>query len=319
MQQRTPRTTRTEGPPVGVETGDQVAEQGPIPTQQRQGHQTSRTVRPRWRSLLIHGILIGGALVMLYPLMWMISASVKPASEIFSDPGLIPDRFLWSNYSDGWTQLQEPFSRFFWNSFLVTSLTVVGNVFSCAVVAYAFARLTFPLRRTWFALMLVTVMLPTHVTLIPQYILFFNLEWVNTYLPLIVPNFLATSTFFVFLFVQFIRGIPTEIDDAARVDGCGPYRLFFMIILPLMKPALVTAAILSAINSWDEFLGPLLYLSDVEKFTVPLALRLFLDQTGESSYGPMLAMSVLSLVPIFIVFIIFQRRIIQGIATTGIK
>ena len=196
---------------------------------------------------------------------------------------------------------------------------VVGNLFSCSLAAYAFARLEFRFKPVLFGLMLGTIMLPFHVVLVPQYILFHTINWTNTYLPLVVPKFLAVDAFFIFLMVQFIRGLPRELDDAATVDGCGPIAVFWRIIIPLMRPALAVTAVFTFIWTWNDFLTPLLYLTDRSKFTVPVALNAFLDSSGASSWGPMFAMSLLSLVPLFVVFILAQKQLVSGIATVGIK
>ena len=271
------------------------------------------------RSLLTHGILCLAAVAMLYPLLWMISSSLKPEALIFSEPSLWPSRLELGNYVRGWFGLRVPFTRFYLNSFLVAALSVIGNVAACSLAAFAFARLRFFGRRLCFALMLGTLMLPYHVTLVPQYVLFRQLGWINTYLPLVVPKFLATDAFFIFLMVQFFRGIPRELDEAATIDGCGPWRIYWSIILPLSKPVLATAAIFSFIWTWDDFFGPLVYLSHIQQYTVPLALSSFVDSTARSAWGPLFAMSVLSLVPVFVVFVLFQRLIIQGIALSGLK
>ena len=256
---------------------------------------------------------------MAYPLLWMVSSSVKPSTEIFTDLSLWPSSVDLGNYVSGWDVSGTNFSRYFVNSFIVSAGAVVGNVLACSLTAYAFARLDFRLKKFWFAVMLVTVMLPYHIILIPQYILFLNLGWVNTFLPLIVPKFLATDAFFIFLMVQFIRSLPRDLDDAAAVDGCGPFRFYLLIILPLLGPALVTTAIFTFIWTYGDFLSQLVYLTDPNMYTVPLGLRMFLDVTGQSAWGELFAMSVLTLVPTFLVFIFFQRRIIEGIATTGIR
>jgi len=274
-------------------------------------------VRPK--RILLHLALIAGAVVMIYPLLWLASSSLKPSSQIFSDPGLWPSKLRLQNYADGWRGAALPFSVFFGNSFLISALAVIGNVMACSLVAYAFARLIFRFKRTLFALMLATIMLPLHATLIPQYILFHSLGWVNTILPLVVPKFLAADAFFVFLMVQFIRGIPRELDEAAAIDGAGPFRIYRSIILPLLTPALVTTAVFSFIWTYEDFLTPLVYLTDMASYTVPQGLRLFMASTGVSAWGPMLAMSLLSLVPLFVLFFVFQRRLIEGIATTGLK
>lgn len=276
------------------------------------------TTRPRPR-ILAHLGLIAIAVLMMYPLVWMISSSLKPESEIFSSPGLIPQEWTLTNYIEGWNGIQRPFSHYMLNSIFIAVLAVIGNVIACSLAAYAFARLHFPLKRTLFAIMLATMMLPIHVQIIPQYIIFDSLAWLDTFLPLVVPKFLAVDAFFIFLIVQFIRGIPRELDFAARVDGCGPVNIFFRVILPLLKPALVTTAIFTFIWSYNDFFAQVIFLSSNENFTAPLALKLFLDQSTVSSWGPMFAMSVVSLVPLFAFFLFFQRGLIEGIATTGFK
>ncbi len=271
-------------------------------------------------SIFRHAILILAAFAMLYPLLWMIGSSFKPDNLIFSDPGLIPGAWDSSNYVSGWDALRVSFTTFYANSFIIAGLAVVGNLIGCSLAAFAFARLNFRLKWFWFAMMMGTLMLPYHVTLVPQYILFLNFGWVNTYLPLVVPRFLAVDAFFIFLMVQFFRGIPREIDEAAIMDGCGPWRIYWRIMLPLSMPVLATAAIFSFIWTYDDFLGPLIYLNDMRQYTVPLALRAFIDSSGgESLYGEMFAMSALSLVPVFIVFLAFQRLIIRGIALGALK
>jgi multiple sugar transport system permease protein len=202
---------------------------------------------------------------------------------------------------------------------LVVLGCIVGNLVSCSMAAYAFARLNFSGKKWWFVIMLTTIMLPIHVIIVPQYILFSQLGWVNTFIPLILPKILATDAFFVFLMVQFIRGIPRELDEAARLDGCGHPRIFAQVILPLMVPALATTAIFTFIWTWNDFFSQLLYLTKPEMYTVPLALRAFMDATSSTSWGPLFAMSVVSLVPIFLVFLFGQRFLIAGISTTGGK
>jgi multiple sugar transport system permease protein len=267
-----------------------------------------------------HVLLIAAALLMLYPLIWMVSASFKPEGEIFTGLGLIPQDPTLSNYAQGWTGLGQPFTGFFLNSIVLCALAVLGNLFSCTLAAYAFARLRFPLRRLFFALMLLTIMLPFHATVVPQYILFKALGWIGTFLPLVVPKFLAVDAFFVFLLVQFIRTIPRELDDAAKIDGAGPFRIFLQVVLPLTIPALATTAIFTFIWTWNDFFSQLLYLgSTVQSFTVPVALRSFIDVTSGSTWGQLVAMSLVSLVPIFGFFLAFQRLLLEGISTTGMR
>jgi multiple sugar transport system permease protein len=277
------------------------------------------SARPGWRPVIAHTLLVTASLGMLYPVLWMLASSFKPEAQIFTDFSLWPDSFNLRAYRDGWTSLQVSFTRFFLNSVFVATAAVIGNVLACSLAAFAFARLNFRFKRVWFALMLGTLMLPYHVTLIPQYVLFLHLGWVDTFLPLVVPKFLAVDAFFIFLMVQFFRTIPRELDEAAMMDGCGPFGIYWRVILPLSLPVLATAAIFSFIWTWDDFFGPLIYLNDMNHYTVPLALRSFIDSTGRSEWGPLFAMSILSLVPVFLVFLFFQRLIIQGIAMSGLK
>jgi multiple sugar transport system permease protein len=271
------------------------------------------------RSLLKHLLLIAASLVMIYPVLWMLVSSFRPTDVIFRTPGLWVNDLIIENYTEGWNALSDPFTTYLINSAIVVIGAIAGNLLSCSLAAYAFARLQFRFKAVWFSIMLVTIMLPIHVVLVPQYILFNYLGWVNTFIPLILPKFLATDAFFVFLMVQFIRGIPRELDEAARIDGCGHWQIFYRIMVPLMTPALATTAIFTFIWVWSEFFTSLIYLTDPTKYTVPLALRSFLDSTSGSNWGAMFAMSIVSLIPIFLAFLFGQRYLVKGIATTGGK
>ena len=274
------------------------------------------------RSWLVFGrhvLLIVFGLTMLYPLLWMVSSSLKPDELIFRDPSLIPTAIDLTNYPDGWDGLRRPFSHYLVNSTIVVLGSVLGNLLSCSMAAYAFARLDFPGRRVLFGLMLMSIMLPIHVIIVPQYVLFSGLGWINTFLPLIVPKLLATDAFFVFLLVQFFRGIPRELDEAARIDGCGHIRFYWSVMLPLAVPALATTAIFTFIWTWNDFFSQLIFLTKPDSWTVPVALRSFVDATSESSYGSLFAMSIVSLTPVFLVFLFGQKYLVRGIATTGIK
>jgi multiple sugar transport system permease protein len=275
----------------------------------------------RWyEGLTAHVVLIAILLVALYPIAYMFGTSFKSPQEILNNVNVIPRDFSPQNYADGWTGIPGvTFGTFFINSAVIATGVVIGNVVACSLAAFAFARLKFPLRGFWFAIMIGTLLLPHHVLIVPQYVLFNSLEWINTPLPLIVPKFLATEAFFVFLMVQFMRGIPRSLDEAAEIDGCGPYRRFFFVVLPLTKPALVTTAVFSFIWTWNDFFTQLVYLNDLDAYTVPIGLRLFLDSSGQAAIAPMFAMSVLSLVPVFLFFLVFQRLIVDGINTSGIK
>jgi multiple sugar transport system permease protein len=279
----------------------------------------ARPIRAGVRSLAKHAGLILLALVMLYPVLWMVVSSLRPNNEIFRSPGLALSGLRIENYSEGWNALASPFGHYLINSAIVVLGCVIGNLVSCSLAAYAFARLEFTGKKVFFAVMLGTIMLPIHVIIVPQYVLFSQLGWINTFLPLIVPKFLATDAFFVFLMVQFIRGLPRELDEAARIDGAGHPRIFLRVVLPLMVPALATTAIFTFIWTWNDFFSQLIYLTDPAKYTVPVALRSYVDATVSTSWGSMFAMSVVSLLPVFLAFLLGQRFLIKGIATTGIK
>ncbi|BCW20357.1 carbohydrate ABC transporter permease [Pseudarthrobacter enclensis] len=273
----------------------------------------------RTKSLVKHAILILAGGLMIYPLLWMVVSSLRPNELIFREPGLWLESLEMSNYTSGWSALTHPFGHYMINSAVVVIGSILGNLISCSMAAYAFARLQFTGKKLFFGIMLLTIMLPFHVIIVPQYILFSQIGWVNTFWPLIVPKLLATDAFFVFLMVQFIRGIPKELDEAARIDGAGHPRIFLRVILPLMVPALATTTIFTFIWTWNDFFGALIYLTDPDMFTVPVALRAFVDSQSATSWGSLFAMSIVSLLPVFLVFLFGQRFLIKGIATTGIK
>jgi multiple sugar transport system permease protein len=278
----------------------------------------TRRGRPATR-LIAHAAIILLGLLMIYPLLWLVVSAFRPQDQIFSEPGLVPRELTLQNFVDGWDAIGLPFGVFLLNSTVVAGLAVIGNLFSCTLAAYAFARLEFRFKPFFFAIMLGTIMLPFHVVLVPQYIMFQSIGWTNTFLPLVVPKFLAVDAFFIFLMVQFIRGLPRELDDAATVDGCGPIAVFWRIILPLMRPALAVTAVFTFIWTWNDFLSPLLYITDRNLFTTPVALNAFQDSTGSTSWGPMFAMSLVSLIPLFVIFLLAQKHLVRGIATTGLK
>lgn len=273
----------------------------------------------RLPKLLKHFLLITAGIVMIYPVLWMIVSSLRSNDQIFNDPGLLLTNPQRENYSNGWTALEHPFGHYMINSAIVVLGCVVGNLFSCSMAAYAFARLQFKGKAPLFAIMLLTIMLPIHVVIVPQYIMFSQLGWTNTFIPLILPKLLATDAFFVFLMVQFIRGLPRELDEAARLDGCNHAQIFLKIILPLMVPALATTAIFTFIWTWNDFFSQLIYLTDPDQYTVPVALKSFVDATANTSWGSLFAMSIVSLLPIFLAFLFGQKFLIRGMATTGSK
>jgi multiple sugar transport system permease protein len=265
-----------------------------------------------------HLLLIAFSLLMLYPVIWWVGASLKTTAEM-SSPSLWPSTPIWGNYTKGWQFSPEfTFGRFFGNTLLMEFWNVLGGVLTSAIVAYGFARLNFRFRGALFSILLLTMMLPGQVTIVPQYILYNKLQLMDSYIPLILPHFFGGGAFFIFLLVQFIRGIPRELDEAAKIDGASVYGIFYRIVLPLIKPALVTVAIFTFIWSWDDFFAQMLYLNSVGKFTVGLALRMYVDQF-EIQWGRLLAMSLLSVMPSVILFFFAQKQFVEGIATTGLK
>ncbi len=272
-------------------------------------------------NIVYHVIVAGFSIVMVYPLLWMVMSSFKETSTIFTTAtSLIPEKFVLENYVNGWKGFAKvSFSTFFKNSLFISITATVGTLCSSAIVAYGFARCRFPGKKILFAAMLASMMLPAQVLMIPQYLWYQKLGWVNTYMPLIVPYCFATQGFFVYMMSNFIEGIPTELDESAKIDGCSYYSIFLRIILPLMKPALITGCIFSFIWRWDDFLGALLYVNSTEKYPVSLALKLFCDPGSSSDYGAMFAMATLSILPAVILFVCLQKYLVEGITTSGLK
>ncbi|GAB3172872.1 carbohydrate ABC transporter permease [Myceligenerans halotolerans] len=270
--------------------------------------------------VLFHAVTLGLLAVVLYPALWMVLSAFKPSNDIIGNIDIIPDTWTLANFGTAFGGIGGiSFWSFFWNSTLLGVLSVVGVVLSATVSAYAFARVKFPGRGIFFAIMIATLLLPTHVVIIPQYIMFNSAGLVNTYVPLLAGKFLAAEAFFVFLMVQFMRNLPRELDEAARIDGAGHFRIFRSIMLPLMRPAIITSSIFAFIWSWNDFLGPLLYLKKPDLYTLPIALRAYVDQTSVSDYGAQMAMAVLALVPVILFFVVFQRYLVDGVATQGLK
>ena len=276
--------------------------------------------RKTWQTVIWLVVLIALTALVLYPLVWLAVSTLKPNSEFGQNSGLIPNSPSLDNYAKVFEGIAGvPLSQFFWNSLVLAVSAVVGTVLSSALAAYAFARIQFKGLGILFAAMIGTLLLPFHVVIITQYILFNNLGLVDTFWPLILPKFLATEAFFVFLLVQFIRQMPRDMDEAARIDGAGHLRIFWSIILPLIKPALITCAIFAFIWAWNDFLGPLLYLTSPENYPLPIALRLYNDQTSTSDYGATVTASFVALLPVLLFFVVFQRFLVDGVATQGLK
>ena len=270
---------------------------------------------------LYHALILLIGLMMVYPLIWMIMSSFKETNTIFTTAGsLIPKQFTLENYINGWKGFAKiTFVTFFKNSLLISVLATFGTIISSAVVAYGFARFKFRGRGLLFAAMLLSMMLPAQVLMIPQYLWYQKLGWVGSYLPLIVPYFFATQGFFVYLMSNFISGIPVELDEAAKIDGCSYWGIFIKVIAPLIKPAVVTGCIFSFMWRWDDFLSALLYINKTSMYPVSLALKLFCDPGSSSDYGAMFAMATLSILPSVLIFIFFQKYLVEGISTSGLK
>ena len=272
------------------------------------------------RTLLFHGFSLAFGLVMIYPILWLAASSFKEPSEIWRKIySLIPESPTFQNYINGWKGFGgTSFAVYYRNSILYTVAATLFTIGSSALVGFGFARIRFRGKNFLFACMLVTMMIPPQIQIIPQYIVFAKMGWVNSYLPLVVPR-LFGQAFFIFMFVQFMRGLPRELDEAAEIDGCGPGRIFTSIHLPLLKPVLFTASIFSFYWTWNDFFSPLIYLNDPKRYTLSVALRSFSDPSGLTDWGAIFAMSFLSLIPVIVLFIAFQRFLVQGIATTGLK
>ncbi|MEG2673244.1 MAG: carbohydrate ABC transporter permease [Ruthenibacterium sp.] len=261
-------------------------------------------------------------LVMAYPLLWMLFSSFKANNEVFNTTKLLPTIWHFENYIEGWFAFpRQSFTTFFANSFLISILIVIGSVISCTLAAYPFARLKFPFKNLLFAVLMGTMMLPSQVLLIPRYLMFTKMGWTNSYKPLTIPAFLAqvSGAFFIYLMVQFMRGIPNELSESAVVDGCGHFRIFFNIILPNCKQPLFSFSIFSFIWSWDDFLNQLIYIDSPPKFTVSLALRMFNDDSAMINWGSLFGISILSILPCLIIFACAQKYFVEGISTTGLK
>jgi multiple sugar transport system permease protein len=285
-------------------------------------YETAWYKRPETRQALkivaFFAIAIPIALLLILPFLWMVSTSLKVPKQIFKFPPVwIPNPIQWQNYPDGWTKYTN-FNIPLMNSLIVTLTNIAGNLFSCSLAAYGFARLRAPGKNILFMLVLGTMMVPMWVTLIPQYVLFSRLGWTNTLLPLTVPAWFGWP-FFIFLLRQFFLTLPKELDDAARIDGASTWGIFSRVLLPLTKPALATVAVFAFIGNWNNFVSPLIYLRDPEKQTLALALQRFQGTQGNVQYNYMMAVAVISLIPIIVLFFIAQRFFVQGIVMSGIK
>ncbi|MEV4014057.1 carbohydrate ABC transporter permease [Nonomuraea angiospora] len=268
----------------------------------------------RVQRLTAYALLVLASAASLLPLLWMLTTALKPSGAVLEfPPRFIPDVFTWSNFPDAWTSL--PFSTFLVNSVVVTTLSIVGNLISCILPAYAFARLRSRMRGMAFTLMLGTMMIPAQVVIVPRFLLFSQLDLVDTFWPLFLPNFFGTALY-IFLLRQFFTTIPQELVEAARIDGAGELRILWRIMIPLSKPAIATVTLLSFVGAWGEYIDPLIYLRSTENYTIPLGISLFRGQYSDD-YNLMMAVSILALVPVIVVFLAAQKYFIRGIMLTG--
>ena len=283
--------------------------------------QAARRARIRLISTSIrYVLLIAVGFVMLYPLIWLVGASFKTNAEIFSGAGFIPQNPTLDGYIKGWeTSTPYTFGRFFLNSFLIIVPKVIGTAISCTMAAYAFARFDFPLKKILFGTVIAVLLLPNVLTRIPQYLLFRDLGWLDSFLPLWVPSALAGDAFFVFMLVQFLRSLPADMEEAARVDGASSFQTLVYVVVPMLAPALISVCLFQFMWTMNDFLGPLIYISSVDKYPVSLALKLSIDTTEAFEWNRILAMSVLTIAPALVVFFAAQRYFIEGISAGGVK
>ncbi|PRY77700.1 oligogalacturonide transport system permease protein [Yoonia maritima] len=276
--------------------------------------------RARISSTFRYSLLIIVGLIMVYPLVWMFGASFKTNAEIFSSPSFWPKEPTVQGYIDGWkTSTPYTFAKFFMNSMMIIIPKMIGTAISCTLVAYGFARFDFPFKKIIFSTVIATLLLPNVVTRIPQYLLFRDIGWLDSFLPLWVPSALAGDAFFVFMLIQFLRAIPRDMEEAARVDGANTLQTLIYIVVPMLTPALISVCLFQFMWTMNDFLGPLIYLSSVENYPISLALKLSIDTTEAFAWNQILAMSCLALAPSLIVFFMAQKYFIEGISTGGVK
>ena len=267
-----------------------------------------------WAFIIILGI------IMIYPLVWILLGAFKTNQEILTSNAMVPREWSLDGFRLGWkNDWQYNFGHFLFNTLKLVIPTVLFTVISCPLVAYGFARFKFPGNKKLFALMISTLMLPNTVIIIPRYMLFNRIGWLDTYLPFIIPALLATSPFHIFLAYQFVRTLPKELDESAMIDGCGPFQILIRILLPLLKPVLCSIAVFQMVWYWNDFFNVYVFISSVEKYTFSLGLRMMLDVDAASAWNQVFAMCVVSLLPCTIFYFFTQKYFVEGIATTGIK
>ncbi len=299
---------------------DQISTQGNFTTEEIEKEIQRTLRREKFNASIRYMILLITGLVMLYPLFWMFMASFKPNYEIFSSLSLIPKEFSWDGFINGWkTGTEYTFARFFMNTFAYVIPKVILTVISSTIVAFGFARFDIPYKKFWFTTLIATILLPQSVLLIPQYLMFREMGMLDSYMPLYLPMAFATQGFFVFMLIQFLRGLPTDMEEAAMIDGCNSYQLLWYIIVPILKPAIISVALFQFMWSVNDFLGPLIYISSVEKYPIALALKMSIDVTEGTQWNEILAMASIAIIPSIVVFLFSQNYFIEGVTAGGVK
>lgn len=266
-------------------------------------------------------ILIVVGVVMIYPLLWLFFATFKDNKELFGTMSLLPEQFSFQAYKEGWKGSgQFSYGTFYLNTFKLVIPTVLLTAISTGIVAYGFARFQFPMKKILFMLMISTLMLPDAVIMIPRYVVFNKFGWVDTYLPFWVPAVLACYPFLIFMQIQFLRGIPKELDESAYMDGCNPFMVYLKILVPLMKPSVFSVIIFQTLWRWNDYFNNLVYISSVKNYTLSLALKMSIDSQGASTpWNQILAMSFVSLIPPILLYFFAQKYFVEGITAGGIK
>lgn len=279
-----------------------------------------RIRRNRINAILRYTVLSVVGLFMLYPLIWLLGASFKSNAEIFTSIGFMPSSFDFSGYINGWkTSTEYTFATYFMNTFKIVIPKVIVTVISVTMTAYGFARFRIPGKKYLFSILIATLLLPNVVLRIPQYIMFSQFGWLDTYKPLIVPSAFAVDAFFVFMVIQFMRGIPKDLEEAATIDGCNSLQILTKILIPILKPALISVALFQFMWTMNDFLGPLIYISSVRKYPVSIALKMSMDASALVHWNQIIALSVIALIPSLVVFFLAQRHFVDGITSSGIK
>ena len=281
---------------------------------------TKKVSRKAGRRFLDYLIIILVGVVLLYPILWMFFATFKDNAQIFGSTRLLPTEWHFENYTEGWKGASRvSYTTFFWNTFKLVVPTTLLTVASAALTAYAFARFNFPLKKLLFTLLIGLLMLPGAVVIIPRYLLYNQFLWVDTYMPFYVPAALACNSFFSYMLVQFLRGIPRELDESAFIDGCGTFRTLWSILLPLMKPALFSAGLFQFLWTYNDYFNSLIFISTQRKYPISLALRMSLDSESVVNWGKVMAMAFVAVTPVMLLFFAAQKYFVEGIATSGLK